>query len=509
MSPYVTEKGHRHINSQWFILDAMAKSADGTGLVKGNSGLDEHQDDVLYETSKSICPRCKQVIPCEIVFRDDKVFMKKSCENHGDFEVMIYGNAQDYIDSAKYNKLGAEPLHFQAEVSKGCPEDCGICPDHKQHTCVGVIEIPDSSNLNCPVCFADSEGQFIVPYEKVKEMIDLYVKCEGDPEVLQISGGEPTLHPDIIEILEYAGKRGINYPMLNTNGIKLADREFAKRISETMRDNSPVGKPLIYLQFDGMSDETYQILRGRPLLDIKLRALENCREFGMNVTLVPTIVKGVNEHEMGAIIDLALKDNNIKMVNFQPSTTTGRYDICEVEGKRITIPEVLKEIEEQTKGKLAKKGFINIPCPYPTCSVCTYVYKKGDEVLTLTELFDVDSYMEYIVNHTIPDDRIVSEVNEALDSLLSMSAVMGSEKSESALCLSCGMAIPNIGELVDNITLISVHAFMDELDFDLKRAQKCCVTEILPDGKMIPFCVYNMLYRDELKSKIKNVCGGA
>lgn len=491
----------------------MVRSVNGTGSFKEVSGEEEpdlanSHDEILWEISQSICPECKCVIPCDIIIRENKVYMKKSCETHGNFEVMIYGNAQDYKDSDRYNKPGAKPLHYQGEVSKGCPEDCGICPDHKQHTCVGVIEITDSCNLNCNVCFADSASEFIIPLDKVKEMIDLYVKCEGEPEVLQISGGEPTLHPDIIEILEYAGEKGIKYPMLNTNGIKLADRGFAEKVSQTIKDNSPVGKPLIYLQFDGLSDETYITLRGRPLLEIKIKALENCREFGMNVTLVPTIVKGINDHEIGAIIDLALKDNNIKMVNFQPSTITGRYELGDAEDKRITIPEVLDEIEKQTRGNLTKKGFINIPCPYPTCSVCTYVYKKEDEIISLTELFDVDSYMEYIVNHTIPDDKIITEVNEALDSLLSMSAVMGSEKSESALCLSCGMEIPNIPELMDNITLISVHAFMDEHNFDLKRAQKCCVTEILPNGKMIPFCVYNMLYREKLKPTIQKACGG-
>jgi uncharacterized radical SAM superfamily Fe-S cluster-containing enzyme len=481
----------------------MARSVNGTGSFKEGSqevvsDLENYQDERLWETSQSICPECKVVIPCDIVFKENRVYMKKSCENHGDFEVMIYGNAQDYIDSERYNKPGAKPLHYQGEVSKGCPEDCGICKDHKQHTCVGVIEITDSCNLSCPVCFADSKNEFIIPLEKVKEMIDLYVKCEGEPEVLQISGGEPTQHPNIIEILEYAGKKGIKYPMLNTNGIKLADREFAQRISQTIKDNSHVGKPLIYLQFDGVSDDTYWALRGKPLLDMKMKALENCREFGMNVTLVPTIVKGINEYEIGAIIDMALKDNNIKMVNFQPSTSTGRYELGKDDDKRITIPEVLDEIEQQSYGKLTKKSFINIPCPYPTCSVCTYVFKKGDEVISLTELFDVDSYMEYIVNHTIPDEGIVDEVNGALDSLLSMSSVVGSEKSESALCLSCGMKIPNIPELMDNITLISVHAFMDEYNFDLKRAQKCCVTEILPNGKMIPFCVYNIIYRKKI-----------
>jgi uncharacterized radical SAM superfamily Fe-S cluster-containing enzyme len=469
------------------------------GLKEGTKSYTADAEEVLFETSKSVCPECLDIIECQIFFRDDKVYMRKFCEKHGSFEVLVYSNAQDFLASGKYNKPGAQPLHIQGAIDKGCPEDCGLCEAHEQHTCVGVIEITKACNLNCPVCFADSKNEFTLPLDKVKEMIDLYVKCEGEPEVLQISGGEPTLHPDIIEILKYTAKKGIKYPMLNTNGIKLADRDFAKKIANTMEAGDlPIGKPLIYLQFDGMSNETYQAVRGRPLLDIKMKALANCRELGMNVTLVPTIVKGVNDHEIGAIIDLALNDNNIKMVNFQPISCTGRYELESSEDQRMTIPEVLVEIELQTSKLIKKNSFINIPCPHPTCSVCTYLYKFNDKVVSLTELFNVDDYMDKIVNRTIPDDGLLSEVNEALDTLLSMSAVMGSDRINNAICTSCGIAIPNISELLNGITLISVHAFMDEYNFDLKRAKKCCVTEILPNGQMIPFCVYNILYRRKL-----------
>ena len=488
----------------------MARGTNGTKTAngiqdRGEPGQTNLKDgEVLDRKSKSVCPECLDIIDCDIIFRNNKVFLRKSCQIHGEFETMVYSDVADYKEAAKYNKPGATPQHRQGSVEQGCPWDCGLCENHKQHTCVGVIEITEKCNLNCPVCFADTKNTFTLPLKKVKEMIDLYVKCEGEPEVLQISGGEPTVHPDIIEILKYADEKGIKYPMLNTNGLKLANREFAKKISDTMsNEDSMIKKPLIYLQFDGVTDETYIALRGRSLLDIKMKALKNCRELGMNVTLVPTIVKGINEHEIGAILDLALNDNNIKMVNFQPSTTTGRYKLDNDPKRRITIPEILIEIEKQTSGVLKKNSFINIPCPYPTCSACTYVYKMENEVLSLTELFDMDEYIDKIVNRTIPDDALLSEVNEALDSLLSMSAVMGSEKTESAICTSCGIAIPKISEIIDNVTLISVHAFMDEYTFDLKRAQKCCVTEILPNGKMIPFCVYNILYRKDLTSTFR------
>ncbi len=425
------------------------------------------------------------------------------------FEIIVYSDIDDYLRAAKYNMPGSNPLHYQGHVAKGCPEDCGLCAAHLQHTCVGVIEITDMCNLNCPVCFADARNSFTLPFEKVKEMIDLYVKCESKPEVLQISGGEPTLHPDIFEILTYAGQIGILHPVLNTNGLRLADRDFAERISNTMEDFLPSRKPNIYLQFDGLSDDTHLALRGRPLIDLKMKALANCKELGMNVALVPTIVKGINEHEIAPIIDLALSESYIKMVNFQLSTSVGRYLLRNKQDRRMTIPEILNEIEKQTSGMLKKKSFINIPCPYPTCSACAYIYKNKDRTIVLTEMLNMDKFIDCIVNRALPDKEFTSELKNALDaleSLISMSAVSGSRKTEKAICTFCGTAIPDIGDLVDNVTLVSVHAFMDEYNFDLKRAMKCCVTEILPNGQMIPFCVYNILYRRNLTKGFAKLC---
>lgn len=464
-------------------------------------------DDILSEKSKSICPKCLKLLDCQIIFRDNKVYMQKKCDEHGKFEILIYSDVGDYIKAKKYNKPGSKPLRYQATVDKGCPEDCGICKEHQQHSCLGVIEINDKCNLNCPVCFADTKGNFSLSLEKVKEMVDLFIKCEDEPEAIQISGGEPTLHQDIFKILEYIGKKGIKYPMINTNGIKLAEKKFAKLISKTMHNNDmPYGTPIIYLQFDGLNDEIYKEIRGKPLLELKMKAIENCREFGMNIILVPTIIKGINDKEIGKIVDFAFKDKNIKGVNFQPSTTVGRYEIQYNEKERLTIPDVLNEIEIQTNGLLKKDSFINIPCPFPTCSAITYVYKKNDEFIVLTDQFDMDDYMEYIVNRFLPTSNIGNEINDSIDNLLSMSAVPGSEKSTNSITCSCGINIPKIKGLLDNIKVISVHAFMDKFDFDLRRAKKCCVTEILPNGQMIPFCVYNTHYREKLTPTFNKFC---
>lgn len=472
----------------------------------GQSERFSRKEEIL-ERSKSTCPKCLKLIDSMILSRDNKVYMIKDCPDHGKFENVIYSDINDYKNALKYNKPGKKPRLLQGEVNNGCPNDCGLCDNHKQHTCVGIIEITDKCNLKCPVCFAASNGSYTLPYDQVKRMIDLYLKCEDEPEVLQISGGEPTLHPEILKILEYAGNNGIKYPMLNTNGIKLADRDFAEKISQTNRSlNTILSNPVIYLQFDGFNDDIYLKLRGETLLDLKMKAIQNCRDFGMNVVLVPTIVKGVNDQEMGKIIEFALNDNNIKGVNFQPAIRIGRYDLDNPEDGCLTIPDILALIQSQSNDLIKQGSFINIPCPYPTCSVCTYVYKGEMGNLVLTDYFDVDDYIDSISNRTVPDIGISSKINEALNSLLSMSTVMGSKETEDAICTSCGMVIPNIKELIENITLISVHSFMDVQNFDLNRAQKCCVTEILPNGQMIPFCVYNIFYRKNLTSELNKFC---
>ncbi len=458
-------------------------------------------DDGTYrEKTCSLCPVCKKVIDAHVYFDDGKVMMESNCRDHGRTVVEVYSDAEDYIAAQRFNKPGASPRHRQSTSERGCPNDCGLCEEHRQHTCVGIVEITRSCNLRCPVCFADAQEGDFLPLETIKGMIDLFVKCEEDPEVLQISGGEPTLHPDIIEIMRYSLENGIMFPTLNTNGIKLADMAFVQQIAELVPPNkSAVEGPRIYLQFDGLNDEIYEKMRGRKLLDIKMKAIANCREAGVKVVLVPTIIKGINDDQIGPIIDLALSDENINMVNFQPATQVGRYEVGTEDSHRITIPELLQQLEKQTKGLIKKDGFINVPCPFPTCSACSYLYQDNGEVITLTDLFDVDAYMDFIKDRVLVYGKVDEKIKQALDALLSISAVVGSDKNNDAICVSCGMAIPEIDGLMDKVTVISVHAFMDEANFDLRRAQKCCVTEILPDGKMIPFCVYNNIYREKLE----------
>lgn len=465
----------------------------------------------LVGTSKSVCPECLKVIDCQKVICNNRVFLRKNCPEHGCFDVLVYSNASDYVSTIKSNIPGSKPLHFQNTVSKGCPLDCGLCEEHKQHTCVGIIEINDNCNLNCPVCFADSKNRFSLSFNKVKEMIDFYCECEKEPEVLQISGGEPTLHPDILKILEYMGQKNILYPVLNTNGIAFADINFAKRVASTIKsDRSGNGKLIIYIQFDGFDGNTYETIRGKSLVDIKMKALDNCEKLGMSVVLVSTVIKGVNDHEIGSIINLAMEKQYIKAVNFQPVALTGRYELENDPEERMTIPDILNEVEQQTGGILRKTDFTSVPCPHPTCSVSSYIYNHNGKMFSLNKFLNSDTYRKYLVDRTIVNPEIMANIKRpinVLNMLLRKNNTCCSDDSGKCDCTFLPGMLSSSGEIMENITIISVHAFMDEYNFDVERAKKCCITEILPNGQMIPFCVYNILYRKEMKKQFREIEG--
>src|ERR671936_983320 len=205
------------------------------------------RDEVFLEYTKSICPVCKTVIDAEVNVRDNRVILRKCCREHGLFEALVYSDAQLYLAQRRFNKPGTIPLEFQTEVADGCPLDCGLCPEHKQHACLGLIEVNTGCNLDCPICFADSGHQpdgYSLTLEQVEFMLDRFVAAEGSPEVVQFSGGEPSIHPQILDFVALAGTKGIRVVMLNTNGIRIArDARFARALGRL--------RPHIYLQFDG------------------------------------------------------------------------------------------------------------------------------------------------------------------------------------------------------------------------------------------------------------------
>ncbi|MFA6299592.1 MAG: radical SAM protein, partial [Nocardioides sp.] len=305
------------------------------------------RDEVFLELTKSICPVCKTTIDAEVNVRDDQVFLRKRCAEHGEFEARVYGDAQMYVDAQRFNKPGTRPLQTQTVVKDGCPQDCGLCPEHKQHACLGIIEVNTGCNLDCPICFADSGHQpdgYSITLEQCQTMIDAFVAAEGEPEVVMFSGGEPTIHKQILQMIDLAQASPIKAVNLNTNGIRLAsDKRF---VAELGKRNRPGNKVNIYLQFDGFDVETHKAIRGRDLREVKQRALDSCAEAGLTVTLVAAVEKGLNEHEVGAVVRHGLAHPAVRSVAFQPVTHSGRH--VEFDPlTRLTNSDVLHAIADQ------------------------------------------------------------------------------------------------------------------------------------------------------------------
>ncbi|MBA3235422.1 MAG: radical SAM protein [Chloroflexi bacterium] len=450
--------------------------------------------EILHEVTRSICPECRAVIDAQVLLRDDKVYMRKRCEDHGWFEGLIYADAKAYVEQARFNKPGQAPARISTEVLKGCPLDCGICPEHRQHTCLALIEVNSACNLDCPVCFANAGAGFNLTLPEVEGMLDRFVELEGHPEVVQFSGGEPTIHPDLLEMIEAAQARDISYVMVNTNGLRIAnDPEWFAKFAAL--------RPLIYLQFDGLTDATYEVIRGEPLLDTKLRALEHLAEADLHVVLVAAIERNVNEHEAGAIVEFGLKHPAVRGVMFQPVTHSGRHPDHDPL-QRMTIPDVMRALDAHPDGTFRSSDFVPIPCCFPTCSSVTYAY-LGDEgeVIPLPRILEVDQYLDYITNRSVPG--IDRDVLHALEGLWSAGSVPGDTQADAFVCAACDLDLPALTDLSRRIFMVQMRDFLDPWTFDVKKAMKCCIGILQDDGRMIPFCTYNTVgYREETRQRL-------
>ena len=479
--------------------------------------------DLYWEFTRSLCPECKQVIDAQILFRDGQVIMRKRCPEHGYFEALIFGDSQLYVDIAPYNKPGTMPLEFATDVREGCPHDCGLCPDHQQHTCLGIIEVNSACNMDCPLCLANSgthlaKTGFQLTLDQVNFMLDRFVATEGNPEVLQYSGGEPTLHPQILDFIALAKEKNIEHVMLNTNGIRIArDDRFLERLAEL--------RPTIYLQFDGFEDRTNQIMRGNPnLLEEKLRALERLEKADLLVVLVPAVERGVNEHEVGAIVEFGIRHPAVFGVHFQSAFRAQRH-IPADPMTRITIPDILAGLETQTDGLFTKSDFVPVPCCMPVCSFITYALLIGEHVTPLPRVLDVELYLDYIKNRTLPG--LSEDILHTLERLWSSSVAVGSEQASAdvqrtlqraelssteghdavAGCSACQSLVPlsqhTTRDLGRHVFMVNIRDFMDPWTFNVKNVMKCCIGFLIPDGRTIPFCAYNSAgYREQVTAKL-------
>lgn len=497
--------------------------------------------EILWEVTRSLCPECKRLIDAQVLLRAGKVVMRKRCPEHGWFEALVFGDAALYTEIGRFNKPGTIPLQFATEVKDGCPLDCGLCPEHQQHTCLAIIEVNAACNLDCPLCFANSgthlaHSGWQLTYDQVNFMLDQFVAAEGNPEVLQLSGGEPTLHPQILDFVALAQAKGIGHVMINTNGIRISrDDAFVAELGRL--------KPNIYLQFDGFDPETLLRLRGRAdLLKDKIRALDRLAEADVRVVLVAAVERGVNEHEVGKIVEFGLRHPAVYGVTLQPAFHAQRH-IPADPMQRLTIPDLLDALAAQTGGLLTRQDFVPVPCCMPTCHFVTYALLDGDEVLPLPRVLDVELYLDYLKNRTLPG--LNDDILHALERLWSSSAPVGSERAARDVqrtldgvsngadrahsagatdatttaasilspsrtterCSACQANQPlsshDLHDLARHVFMVNVRDFLDPWTFNVKSVMKCCIEFIVPDGRMIPFCAYNTVgFREQVTAEL-------
>ena len=473
---------------------------DNSSRMQGSRQVKQDADYIFHDLTRSICPECRAVIDAQIILRDNQVFMRKRCPDHGWFEGIISSDARMYVDSIGFNKPGTIPLEFSTEVDKGCPLDCGLCPEHKQHICLALIEVNTACNLNCPICFANAGIGYSLTLEQVETMLDRLVETEGNPEVVQFSGGEPTIHPDLPAMIQAALDRGIGQVMVNTNGVRLARDDRFLEIMAAL-------KPVIYFQFDGLRRETYRIIRGEDLLDIKLKALERLEQARLDAVLVAAIERDVNVDEVGDIVEFGLQHPAVRGIVLQPVTHVGRH-IPFDPMKRVTIPDVIHGIVAQTGGRFVLEDFVPVPCCFPTCQVNSYAYVDGEQVTPLPRLLKIDDYLDYITNVALPKVPEAAQVRQALEGLWSASAIPGSDKTTGQFQCACGpgLELPfGTEHLNRHIFQIAIKDFLDAYTFNVKQVMKCCVAVLLPDGRSIPFCAYNSVgYREQVREQLSN-----
>ena len=474
---------------------------------------------VLKQT-KSLCPECLKVIDATVYEEDGKVYMRKTCPEHGEFQDLYWSDYEQYVRVEKFRYVGDGLNNPRTETVNGCPYDCGICPNHKSHTVLGIIDVTNRCNLRCPVCFANAAATGYV-YEPTKEQIRGMLENlrRNDPvpaTALQFSGGEPTIREDLFELIRMAKELGFRHVEVNTNGLRLAESvEYCRGLREA-------GMSTVYLQFDGLTPEVYKFTRGRDLLDVKMRAIENLRKAGVkSIVLVVTLIKGVNDNQLGDIIRFAVKNFDVvRCINVQPVSICGRIPPEEREKMRITITDFMRLCEEQTNGKIRMNDFYPVPTvvpiskavgalkgkryveftAHPHCGMATYLFVENGDIVPITKYGNVDKFIESI--QKVYEDAAQGKTKKAKFRLLAaLRHIKFSFLRKYVWRVLREGSYEALGDLQRKSILLSSMHFMDPYNFDLQRVENCVIHYAVPDGRIIPFCTMNSIHRPKIEKQ--------
>jgi 7,8-dihydro-6-hydroxymethylpterin dimethyltransferase len=436
----------------------------------------------ILSVTESVCPECLSKLPARCIAHENNIYLEKNCPEHGLFQTVIWRGEPAFTTWVR-PKTPAYPSQPFTPVSQGCPYDCGLCPEHRQRTCCVLLEVTQRCDLGCPVCYAASPAQH-TPDPDLKVIEGWYHRLleAGGPFNIQLSGGEPCLRDDLPQIIALGKSLGFAFFQLNTNGLRLAaDPAYLQALIEA-------GLSTVFLQFDSLDDEVYARLRGRHLLEKKIAALQQCIRQGIGVMLVPTLAPGANTHEIGTIIEFALQHAPaVRGVHFQPMSFFGRYPLAAQDENRITLPEVIREIEQQTRGRILAESFRP---PGGENALCSF---HGNFVLM------PDGQLKPLTRHNAHASCCCPPEDGAQGSTRSRQFVARAWAAPSLDLELPVMGGPSLGEwdiflarLRTHTFCVSGMAFQDAWNLDLGRLKDCYIHILSQDGKLIPFCAYNL-----------------
>jgi uncharacterized radical SAM superfamily Fe-S cluster-containing enzyme len=468
----------------------------------------------------SVCPTCLKRIDAEIVEENGKIILKKTCSEHGNFTAVHWQSPSLFKSAEKYpytkNKRGSS-----------CPYNCNSCSEHASKTVIAVIDVTDRCDLKCPVCFAGApspNGIRDPSLDEINRMLKFLKKKDVPPPALLLSGGEPLCRTDIVKIVEIAHHFRF-MTILATNGLKIAQNpQLARELKEA-------GLNIVYLQFDSLTCKPYEKLRGSDLLEDKLKIVKACRRCDLEIILVPTLVRGINDSEIGDIIKFAAENSDIiRGVVFQPVSFNGRNSLCEQRNSAV-MSEFVEETEKQTRGQIRAADLVPIPVmvppirimsrfmkrPWPLfstsphCGVSNWVIvSKGEgNTRTLTpisQLLRFDTFMAHLT--AIADQADNGQIGRIGIYLKLLFATMRSidwKRTQATVRLFTAIKTifqmhvsPSYSSLADirkRIFLVGCMAFMDQYTLDISRVKNCVIHYVTPDLKLVPFCVFNNLVR--------------
>lgn len=455
----------------------------------------------LRETS-SLCIKCKQGIPADIVELDGKILMRKRCAEHGDQEVLIASDAAWYHRTMAFNAALKAPSFVKNEVKTGCPYDCGACSSHQQSVYLPVIPITSACDLDCPICYTinKNDGAFHMSLEEFAAILAVIRRNDPDMKIINLTGGEPTRHPQLVEIVRLCHKAGIHRVTISTHGLTfLRDETMLKELAEL--------RARIVLSFDSFDDKINQRMIGAKALNAKMRVLDQLEKFNLDTTLIPVLALGTNDHEVGALIDLALKRKHIRSLEIHTMTFTGQGGTGFDPGTRMTAPDVLRRIETSTEGRIRMDDFVPSPCAHPLCyQTCYLLQTDRGNFIPFARFMSKENIRRLLTDNLYiePGERLETVMQGVIGELWSME--LPSETAEEVLTtlktliqqLFPPRGLPYHEQQIlseRSAKTIYIHSHMDEGNFDTERIRQCCVGVPSADGGNIPTCSYNILYR--------------